>query len=559
MKFIPRPFRPMEPALLLLISCSMNGEVGCSARGADDAATTSQAVMGPVTFDNSGGSDCGPEQPFLLDSIAWGRTIAASDVFESCVTSAMNGPISLTGDVHLSRASDGREGPYDVCSGDPTPWNKVGAVIEDTRSPLGIRISCSPNTNGGELAHAAITTNPGPNETLTYLEPRLVASLNSQDPFLVAATIWHEAMHQHGYVHGNGKAEDCGYSASQFTDDDSSWMMRHTVPYIVGACMTYIGDISGTCTLSCPGGKPVRTALDPTSPCECRLDPRSKMSTNVAPAVASTPDGVLFFATDTVGRIYQNRVVLGQASQGWLELEGSGRTDAAPAAALVGNNPYVFTAIKGLNGYVYVNQGGLGGQYVGWQSDYAFETKVAPAVATTPDGVLFFAIDLQGRILFNRAVLGQAGQGWVEVGGNGRTDASPAAALVGNTPYIFAAVKGLDGYIYINQADLGGPWVGWRSDYAFQTDVAPAVATTPDGVIFFAKDLHGRILSNRVVLGQAGQGWVEVGGNGRTNAAPAAALVGDNPYIFAAVKGYDGHFYLNQAGLGASWVGWQQD
>ena len=39
-------------------------------------------------------------------------------------------------------------------------------------------------------------------------------------------------------------------------------------------------------------------------------------------------------------------------------------------------------------------------------------------------------MDLQGRILANRVVLGR------------RTDAAPAAALVGNVPYVFAAIKG---------------------------------------------------------------------------------------------------------------------
>jgi hypothetical protein len=284
-----------------------------------------------------------------------------------------------------------------------------------------------------------------------------------------------------------------------------------------------------------------------------------RMTTNVAPAVASTSDGVLFFAKDPDGRIYEQRVVLGQAGQHWRELEGGGRTDAAPAAALCGNAPYVFAAVKGLDNNVWINQGDLGRPYVGWGTDGRLKTNVAPAVATTPNGVIFFATRQDGRIFANRVVLGQAGQGWVELEGNGGTDAAPAAALVGNAPYVFVAVKGYDGYVYINQGDLGRPYVGWRSDYAFKTNVAPAVATTPDGVIFYAKDLQGRIFANRVVLGQAGQGWVELQGNGRTDAAPAAALVGRVPYIFAAVKGLDGFVYINQGDLGRPYVGWRRD
>jgi hypothetical protein len=91
----------------------------------------------------------------------------------------------------------------------------------------------------------------------------------------------------------------------------------------------------------------------------------------------------------------------------------------------------------------------------------SMETDVAPAVATVPDGVVFFAKSLDGRIYSNRVVLGQAGQGWVEVEGGGRTDAAPAAAAAGNAPYMFVAVKDLDGYVSINQGDVGHPYVGW--------------------------------------------------------------------------------------------------
>ena len=281
------------------------------------------------------------------------------------------------------------------------------------------------------------------------------------------------------------------------------------------------------------------------------------ITTKVAPAVATTPDGVLFLATAPDGRIYQSRVVLGGAAQRWKELEGGGRTDAAPAAALCGNAPYTFVAVKGYDQNVYINQGGLGGPYVGWQTDATIKTNVAPAVARSPDGVIFFATDTTGRIFQNRVVLGQAGQGWRELEGSGRTDASPAAAICGNAPYVFVAVKGYDQNVYINQGGVGGPYVGWQTDGKIKTNVAPAVATTPDGVIFFATDLSGRIYSNRVVLGQAGQGWRLMEGGLLTNASPAAAITGNAPYLFALAKGLDDGVYVNQGGVGGPFIGWQ--
>jgi hypothetical protein len=280
--------------------------------------------------------------------------------------------------------------------------------------------------------------------------------------------------------------------------------------------------------------------------------------TNVAPGAAATPDGALLLATSPAGRIYTSRVVLGQAASRWLEMEGGGRTDAAPAAAVTGNAAYVFAAVKGLDAGVYLNQGNLGAPFIGWQAMPGLLTNVAPAVMSTPDGAMLLATRQDGRIFTNRIVLGQAAQGWIEMGGNGLTPSSPSAALCGNATYVFAVVRGGDNRVWLNQGNLGGPWVGWGAMAGLATNVAPAVATTPDGVIIFATRQDGRMFSNRIVLGQAAQGWVEVGGNGTTDAAPAPALDRATPYVFTLARGIgDGRVYLNQQTLGGAWVGWQ--
>jgi hypothetical protein len=50
------------------------------------------------------------------------------------------------------------------------------------------------------------------------------------------------------------------------------------------------------------------------------------------------------------------------------EPEGDGRTGAAPAAALVGDqHGYLFVTVKGLDGQLYVNQGQLGKPFTGWR------------------------------------------------------------------------------------------------------------------------------------------------------------------------------------------------
>jgi hypothetical protein len=254
-----------------------------AAQGGGVAAVQENLLGRYLFFNNSSGSDCGPEQQFVRQALTKGRAIATTEIFLGCVAEAMAGTISLQADVHVSggRILGGTSlGPYDPCKGDPyygdpspAEWPDVVALA---RSSLNVVASCNPNLVGYDLAYANVTTNPGPNEQLTFVEPRLAASKSANDGNLVAGEVWHEAMHQHGFVHGNGKAEDCGYSAGQFSDDDTNWMGRHTIPFIVGSCMTYLADISDSCASSpfCGRGKVwVRTGLDPNSQCACVPDP----------------------------------------------------------------------------------------------------------------------------------------------------------------------------------------------------------------------------------------------------------------------------------------------
>lgn len=260
----------------LIISVAAVVLAGCSPIDIPVAAPSQEALWGPVTFVDGSGSACtftDQEKAFVLQSMGRGRAISRSQTFETCIRTAMPSTISLNGDVHAATRVDTKLGPYDYCAfgpGDPQSSISVTSVLANTRSPLGVKLACDPTTNAGQMAYAGITTNPGSNEQLTYREPRLAASIANGDLNYTAGTVWHEAMHQHGYEHGNGKAEDCGYPPTAFTDDDDTWMRRHTIPYIVGDCMTYIGDISDTCPATCPSGfVAVRTALDPNAACAC--------------------------------------------------------------------------------------------------------------------------------------------------------------------------------------------------------------------------------------------------------------------------------------------------
>lgn len=261
--------------------------------------------------------------------------------------------------------------------------------------------------------------------------------------------------------------------------------------------------------------------------------------TNAAPCIAGVGKSVYFFGKRIDGRIFYNRALLGQAGQGWVEMEGNGHTDVSPAAAAIGT--HVFVAIKGLDGRIYINQADEGKSFGQWFPQQ-FKTDVAPALVAVGNSIFLFAKGLDQRIYLSQAELGKKFSGWFEVQGNGRTDAAPAAGAVGN--HVYVAIKGLDGNISLNQADFGKSFGQWFP-MNFKTNVAPAITGVGNNIYFLAKSIDQRIFFNRAVIGQGGVGWSEIQGGGRTNAAPAGGAVGT--HLFVGIKGNDNRLLINQA------------
>jgi hypothetical protein len=195
---------------------------------------------------------------------------------------------------------------------------------------------------------------------------------------------------------------------------------------------------------------------------------------------------------------------------------------------------------------------------LGFAPSNAFNTDVSPGASGSGNNTVVLAKTPDGRIFYNWWRLGSGGQGWRELDGNGRTNATPAAALVGgNNDYLFAVVKGLDGNLYLNQGNLGQAFVGW-AQLGFQSDVAPAAAGSGNNTAVVAKSGDGRIFYTWWPLGSGGQGWQELPGDIRTDQPPAAALVGaDHNYLFVLIRATDGNLYLNQGTLGQPFVGWE--
>jgi len=309
-------------------------------------------------------------------------------------------------------------------------------------------------------------------------------------------------------------------------------------------------------------------------------------TTGTPPGAAGYGNYVMVAAVSHDTRIFYNWWKLGEGGHEWREVEapyGLPYTVLAPAVSFIPNvdiatSLNTFLAIQDLDGNIsYNTNGGFGSAFHGWAPFVGGPPiKVSPAATVSTNTVfgkydpVILATAPDGHILYNmgRRNMGLDGNGWdatgwMGLGGDVLTDAAPAAALVGDPGayYLFVAIKGLDNQLYLNQGGLSGPFVGWRPmNFPYHTNVAPGATSAENTSVVVATDTDGRIFYTWWKLGEAGHKWLELEGDGRTDAAPAAALVGENSdYLFVVVKGpgLDAPLLINQGQLGRPFVGWQ--
>src|ERR1044071_4413890 len=83
-----------------------------------------------------------------------------------------------------------------------------------------------------------------------------------------------------------------------------------------------------------------------------------------------------------------------------------------------------------------------------------FKKKTAYEIPTRD-----WSSDVCSSDLKNEADIGHTFGNWFELQGNGKTDSAPVATRVGNSLFVF--IKGLDGRIYLNQAEYQHGFSGW--------------------------------------------------------------------------------------------------
>jgi hypothetical protein len=152
--------------------------------------------------------------------------------------------------------------------------------------------------------------------------------------------------------------------------------------------------------------------------------------------------------------------------------------------------------------------------------------------------------------------------GWIEVPGNARTSATPAAVEFGGLLYLF--MTGTDQRLFHNVlfvSESGNSWSGWNEVYGggLALGAGPGATAYNNQLYLFVRGYQGRIYQNVLMFnrwfGWTWSGWSEVPGNGWAAGAPAATA----SYYWGLrlfVRGFQNRIYENV--LGSSWSGWNE-
>jgi hypothetical protein len=188
-------------------------------------------------------------------------------------------------------------------------------------------------------------------------------------------------------------------------------------------------------------------------------------------------------AIDPQKRVFYTWWIQGGAGKGWKELNGNGRAVSAPAIAL--SQTTLFAVIKKSDGYLYVNQGELAQAFTGWHR-MPFQSRYAPAISTSMNSVVVVAVspsaassngntvvvvkDINGNMQYNWWAIGQGGH-WQPTGDSLpvglATEAGPSKTVGPSVTltidnYLFVSLPSATGKLFLDQGDLGKPFVGWR-------------------------------------------------------------------------------------------------
>lgn len=175
-------------------------------------------------------------------------------------------------------------------------------------------------------------------------------------------------------------------------------------------------------------------------------------------AISSSGKITVAVARDLTGHLSYSWWQLGQRGSPWTTIPANLVIQTTPTAMLIGN--YLFVVARASDGSLYLNQGALGRSFVGWQQ-MGFSAASPPSGSAFDETSVVLAKNAQGVAFYNWWDLGGKGGGWKSLGKVPSSNSQPIATLA-RGHYLFVALAGKDGHIYINQGVLGGAFTGWR-------------------------------------------------------------------------------------------------
>jgi len=177
----------------------------------------SQPLYGATEID----SDCSAaESVFIEKAHALGKVIASTEEFATCIANA---------DIR-------------ACGTDNGPDDPAG-IIATARSPNDIDVDCD---DLDALGMTYISWLHGHSFDESFALGHTILAKSRKLPLRlggskVASTIWHEAMHTHGYFHGLASS-NAGNKIECWYQTDQTWhYQKHSVPYTVGRCIKEVG------------------------------------------------------------------------------------------------------------------------------------------------------------------------------------------------------------------------------------------------------------------------------------------------------------------------------
>lgn len=228
--------------------------------------------------------------------------------------------------------------------------------------------------------------------------------------------------------------------------------------------------------------------------------------------------------------------------EGWREIGGA--TLSGPAAC--GGNVDLF--VRGTDNRVHhtrLKGGTFPAEFDHWTPIAGMLTSAAPAAAVHNGSVYVFVINDHSEIVYSRWN-GSSADPWQKAPGNGFSAVAVTAGVL--------VARTTDGLFQSTAFDGSGhvlTFSGWKwVDHGFKSHSAPAITQFGSGYHLFLRGLDDAIWYRTLNADRVSWGaWHQVPGNGKTTAAPAAALG------LLVVRGTDDGLHHNSFD-GMNWSGW---